>query len=104
MNEGARVIGVVGVPPFGCLPLVITIDSGHALPPRRCIESYSAVAREYNLLLQRLLKTMKIHRTKLLYVDIYNPINDMIQNPLKYGEQHKIRSSTFGFYLDTPLI
>ncbi|KAH0724093.1 hypothetical protein KY289_007137 [Solanum tuberosum] len=85
MNEGARVIGVAGVPPFGCLPIVITIDSGDALQPRRCIESYSAVAREYNSLLQRLLKTMEIHGTKLFYVDIYDPINDMIQNPIKYG-------------------
>ncbi|XP_004248462.1 GDSL esterase/lipase At5g45960-like isoform X1 [Solanum lycopersicum] len=85
MNEGARVIGVAGVPPFGCLPIVITIDSGDALQPRRCIESYSAVAREYNSLLQRLLKTMEIDGTKLFYVDIYSPINDMIQNPIKYG-------------------
>lgn len=90
MNEGARVIGVAGVPPFGCLPIVITIDSGDALQPRRCIESYSAVAREYNSLLQRLLKTMEIDGTKLFYVDIYSPINDMIQNPIKYGEQPKI--------------
>ncbi|MCD7453497.1 hypothetical protein HAX54_021122 [Datura stramonium] len=86
MNEGARVIGIAGVPPFGCLPVVITIDSGDALPPRRqCVETYSAVAREYNLLLQRLLKTMQIHGIKLFYVDIYNPLNDMIQNPIKYG-------------------
>ncbi|PHT35839.1 GDSL esterase/lipase [Capsicum baccatum] len=86
MNEGARVIGVGGVPPFGCLPVVITIDSGiNALQPRRCIESYSAVAREYNLLLQHLLKTMEIPGTKVFYVDIYNPINDMIHTPIKYG-------------------
>lgn len=87
MNEGARVIGVGGVPPFGCLPVVITIDSGiNALQPRRCIESYSAVAREYNLLLQNLLKTMESPGTKVFYVDIYNPINDMIHTPIKYGE------------------
>ncbi|XP_075112314.1 GDSL esterase/lipase At5g45960 [Nicotiana tabacum] len=85
MNEGARVIGVAGVPPFGCLPVVITINSGSALQPRQCVESYSAVGREYNLLLQHLLKTMQIHDTKLFYADIYNPLNDMIQNPAKYG-------------------
>ncbi|KAK4364119.1 hypothetical protein RND71_015477 [Anisodus tanguticus] len=85
MNEGARVIGVAGVPPFGCLPVVITVDSDNVLQPRHCVESFSAVGREYNVLLQRLLKTMEIHGTKLFYVDIYNPLNDMIQNPTKYG-------------------
>ncbi|CAN4087195.1 unnamed protein product [Withania somnifera] len=85
INEGARVVGIAGVPPFGCLPVVITIDSGNAFQPRRCVESYSAVAREYNLLLQRLLKTMQNHGKKLFYFDIYNPLNDMIQNPIKYG-------------------
>ncbi|KAM3343587.1 hypothetical protein P3S68_025676 [Capsicum galapagoense] len=28
---------------------------------------------------------MEIHGAKLFYVDIYNPLNDMIQNPSKYG-------------------
>ncbi|XP_019255145.1 PREDICTED: GDSL esterase/lipase At5g45960-like [Nicotiana attenuata] len=85
MNEGARTIAVAGVPPFGCLPLIITINSGSALQPRQCVESYSAVAREYNSLLQHLLKTMQIHNTKLFYLDTYNPLNDMIQDPTKYG-------------------
>ncbi|XP_060202615.1 GDSL esterase/lipase At5g45960-like [Lycium barbarum] len=85
MNEGARLIGIVGVPPLGCLPAVITIDSGDALQPRHCIESYSTVAREYNLLLQRLLKTIQIHGTILFYFDVYTPLNDMIHNPIKYG-------------------
>nr|XP_009784174.1 PREDICTED: uncharacterized protein LOC104232621 [Nicotiana sylvestris] len=85
MNEGARTIAVARVPPFGCLPVVITINSGSALQPRQCVESYSAVAREYNSLLQHLLKTMQIHNTKLFYLDIYNPLDDMIRNPAKYG-------------------
>ncbi|KAM3343588.1 hypothetical protein P3S68_025677 [Capsicum galapagoense] len=39
INEGARNIGIAGVPPFGCFPIVITADSGNnAFQPRRCIE------------------------------------------------------------------
>ncbi|KAJ8545470.1 hypothetical protein K7X08_018053 [Anisodus acutangulus] len=88
MAEGARLIGIVGLPPFGCLPVVITMNTaGNPLLPRQCIDSYSVVGKEYNFLLQNMLKNMNmnINGTKLTYGDIYNPLYDMVQNPHKYG-------------------
>lgn len=79
-------IGIVGLPPIGCLPAVITMFSGtNLLHGRQCLDSYSAAAREYNDLLQEKLKALN-QSTKILYADIYHPLEDMIQNPTKYGE------------------
>uniref|UniRef100_M1AQ92 GDSL esterase/lipase n=1 Tax=Solanum tuberosum TaxID=4113 RepID=M1AQ92_SOLTU len=86
MAEGARVIGIVGLPPMGCLPVVITMKTaGSPLQPRQCIDSYSDVGKEYNQLLQNMLKNMITYGTKIIYADIYNPFYDMVQNPNKYG-------------------
>ncbi|XP_009776385.1 GDSL esterase/lipase At5g45960-like isoform X3 [Nicotiana sylvestris] len=85
LAEGARLIGVVGVPPLGCLPVLITLNHHSPLQHRECIDSYSAVGKEYNWHLQNLLKIMRIHGTQLVYGDIYNSLNDMIQNPNHYG-------------------
>ncbi|KAK4711107.1 hypothetical protein R3W88_005620 [Solanum pinnatisectum] len=86
MAEGARVIGIVGLPPMGCLPVVITMKTaGSPLQPRQCIDSYSDVGKEYNQLLQNMLKNMNTYGTKIIYADIYNPLYDMVQNPNKYG-------------------
>ncbi|XP_059291134.1 GDSL esterase/lipase At5g45960-like [Lycium ferocissimum] len=84
--EGARLVGIVGLPPIGCLPVVITTNTAsNPLQPRQCIDSYSAVGKEYNFLLQNMLKNMNIHGVQLVYGDIYNPLYDMVQNPNKYG-------------------
>nr|GMD11523.1 GDSL esterase/lipase At5g45960-like [Ipomoea batatas] len=87
IKEGAKVIGVVGMPPIGCLPAVITLFSGTDLiSSRQCLDSYSAAAREYNHMLQEKLKALESPSTKIIFADIYKPLEDMIQNPTKYGE------------------
>lgn len=86
MEEGAQRIGVVGLPPIGCLPTTITRNSDSPLFHRHCLPTYSAAAREYNQLLQNKLKTMQNGALKLVYIDIFNPLEDMIQNPRKFGD------------------
>lgn len=87
LEMGARKIAFVGLPPIGCVPAVITINSMDAFHHRGCIERLSSVARDYNRLLQTKLKSM--HTTyptaKIVYVDIYNPIHDMVTNPQQFG-------------------
>ncbi|XP_055803557.1 GDSL esterase/lipase At5g45960-like [Solanum dulcamara] len=86
MAEGAQLIGIVGLPPLGCLPVVITLNlASSPLQPRQCIDSYSDVGKEYNRLLQNMLNNMNIYGTQLVYADIYNPLYDMVQNPNKHG-------------------
>ncbi|XP_031091978.1 GDSL esterase/lipase At5g45960-like [Ipomoea triloba] len=85
IKEGAQLIGIVGLPPIGCLPIVITTFSGRPFSGRQCLDTYSAVAREYNQMLQDSLQTMKNECKRIVYADIYKPIDDMVQNPTKYG-------------------
>nr|GMC88243.1 GDSL esterase/lipase At5g45960-like [Ipomoea batatas] len=85
MEEGAQRIGVVGLPPIGCLPTTITRNSDSPLFHRHCLPTYSAAAREYNQLLQNKLRTIQNGALKLVYIDIFNPLEDMIQNPRKFG-------------------
>ncbi|KAL8032509.1 hypothetical protein ABFX02_13G101000 [Erythranthe guttata] len=86
LEMGARRIGFVGLPPLGCLPAVITANSLDAFTKRGCIERLSAVARDYNRLLQSKLKsTTQSHGAKIVYIDIYKPIEDMVKNPQQFG-------------------
>ncbi|KAK1556712.1 hypothetical protein Q3G72_010607 [Acer saccharum] len=89
-EEGARKIVVTGLPPMGCLPVVITLNSEDAILQRGCIDKYSTVAREYNQMLQNELKSMHFGSAnnidaKIYYFDIYGPMIDMIQGPAKLG-------------------
>ncbi|WJZ96458.1 hypothetical protein VitviT2T_015145 [Vitis vinifera] len=88
-DQGARRIAFVGMPPIGCLPMVITLNSDNAFLQRGCIEELSLVAKDYNLKLQNKLKA--IHKNlahlggKIFYVDIYGPVTNMIRGYDKFG-------------------
>ncbi|KAM3343584.1 hypothetical protein P3S68_025673 [Capsicum galapagoense] len=88
LDQGARKIGMVGLPPMGCLPIVITLHSDNAFSKRDCIDFYSSIARDYNSKLQNKLNVMQIGFAKLgsriAYMDIYGPLMDMILG-YKYG-------------------
>lgn len=92
LAEGAQKIVIAGVPPIGCLPFMITLNSPNAFLQRDCLDNYSSVARDYNLLLQRELNGMQSQfrsfnpDAKIYYVDIYGPIADMIQAHEKFGQ------------------
>ncbi|KAL5151123.1 GDSL esterase/lipase [Glycine soja] len=91
LAEGARKIAISGVPPMGCLPFMITLNSPNAFFQRDCIDKYSSIARDYNLLLQHELHAMQLQLNmstpdaKIYYVDIYKPIADMIQMRKRFG-------------------
>ncbi|XP_059637227.1 GDSL esterase/lipase At5g45960-like isoform X2 [Cornus florida] len=84
-EQGARQILVAGLPPMGCLPVAITLYSGDAFHQRRCVETLSSVARDYNNILQNKLKSMQNNTTNILYIDIYKPLSDMIQRQGHFG-------------------
>lgn len=89
-EEGARKIAVSGLPPMGCLPAVITLNSYNALLQRGCIEKYSFVARQFNLMLQNEVNSMHFGTAqlgaKIVFVDIYAPLADMIQGKGRLGK------------------
>ncbi|KAL8460569.1 hypothetical protein ACS0TY_031401 [Phlomoides rotata] len=82
LEMGARKIAFVGLPPIGCVPIVITLNS-HSLSDRVCIERLSSTARDYNTLLQKSLAD--IIGPTIFYVDIYKPVDDMVKNPQQFG-------------------
>ncbi|XP_022978719.1 GDSL esterase/lipase At5g45960-like isoform X1 [Cucurbita maxima] len=88
-EEGGRRIAVVGLPPIGCLPIVITLNLDKTTLPRGCVESYSAAARGFNQILRMELKSMQSKlakdNVKFFYVDSYEPLADMIHNFHNYG-------------------
>ncbi|CAM8924237.1 unnamed protein product [Rhodiola kirilowii] len=87
IKEGAKKIGVVGLPPIGCLPVVITVYSKNKLARRECVESLSSVARSYNEMVKKELSS-ELYQAKgvqVVYADIYSPLNLILQNPRKFG-------------------
>ncbi|GFP97841.1 GDSL esterase/lipase at1g06990 [Phtheirospermum japonicum] len=80
---GCRKMVVTGLPPIGCLPIQLTSKSPIL---RTCIHKENADARSYNAKLERLLPRIEAELTgsKILYVDAYNPLMDMIVNPQNY--------------------
>ena len=94
-KRGGRKFTIAGFPPLGCLPLQITLAAatqgsgpGSMVGPRVCVDQQNRDAVEYNSKLQVMIDRMGslLNDTKFAYVDIYNPVMAMIQNPEKYGE------------------
>ncbi|KAK1392931.1 GDSL esterase/lipase EXL3 [Heracleum sosnowskyi] len=80
---GARRIAVFGAPPIGCLPSQRTLAGGFN---RDCVETYNQAAQVYNSKLSSMLDTFaSTPQSRIVYVDIYSPLLDLIQNPRNYG-------------------
>ncbi|XXG86242.1 hypothetical protein AAC387_Pa11g1174 [Persea americana] len=83
-NLGARKIGVVGLPPVGCVPSQRTLAGGIT---RDCVEYYNQVARLVNSKISNKLEMLsaKLSEPGILYIDIYTVLDDVIRRPFKYG-------------------
>jgi phospholipase/lecithinase/hemolysin len=82
---GARKIGIVGIPPIGCVPSLRTLQGGYS---RGCASNQNLVAQIYNSrLVKEVEKIKKSHQNiNLIYIDIYGFLFDMIEEPTKYGK------------------
>ncbi|KAF5190039.1 GDSL esterase/lipase [Thalictrum thalictroides] len=93
---GARKFSISGLPPIGCLPVQVTagsiLPSTHLLQ-RVCVGQQNFDSQSYNAKLQGLISRLqaRLPGSKVAYVDIYNPLVDMIHNPHKYGFQETTR-------------
>ncbi|CAA0816654.1 GDSL esterase/lipase EXL3 [Striga hermonthica] len=81
---GARRIAVFGVPPVGCLPAQRTLAGGSI---RFCAELYNQAAQIVNAKLSTALDSLTgaLPQSSVVYIDIYNPLLDLIMYPQKYG-------------------
>ncbi|XP_023768914.2 GDSL esterase/lipase EXL3 [Lactuca sativa] len=83
-NLGSRRIAVFGAPPLGCLPAQRTLNGGDL---RVCAEDQNNAAQLYNNKLQPEVEYLnRTHlESRIVYIDIYNPLLDIMQHPGQYG-------------------
>ncbi|XP_022947809.1 GDSL esterase/lipase At2g31550-like [Cucurbita moschata] len=81
---------VAGLPPVGCLLIQETISFQNPLH-QVCLEDQNSDSEDYNQKLSKLLTNLQsqLSGSTILYADIYTPLIDMINNPKKYGFEHK---------------
>ena len=78
-------MAIFGAPPIGCLPFQRTVAGGLF---RSCSEKQNRAAKLYNTKLLSQLDSLNasLPQARVVYIDIYNPLNDIIKNPAKYGK------------------
>lgn len=82
-RQGGRRFAVVGVPPFGCLPLIRTL----AGETEKCSQDYNRVASMFNSKLQATLVGLRrVLGIKTAYVNAYGSMLDAFNSPGKYGK------------------
>ncbi|TMW99384.1 hypothetical protein EJD97_002633 [Solanum chilense] len=81
---GARRIGMFGIPPIGCLPSQRTLKGGEE---RQCVDNLNQAAELFNNKLEAYSSSQgnKLPNSRLVYVDTYNVLLDVIDNPQRYG-------------------
>ncbi|XP_024966925.1 GDSL esterase/lipase At5g42170-like [Cynara cardunculus var. scolymus] len=82
---GARKIVVFGAPPVGCFPAVRTIAGGVL---RICRHEENEAAQLYNSMLKQQLDVLAHSfpdQSRVVFVDFYNPLMSIIENPKNYG-------------------
>ncbi|TXG52018.1 hypothetical protein EZV62_021187 [Acer yangbiense] len=82
---GARNFLILSAPPLGCLPSTITVAGRGSR--KECIEKYNQAAQLFNTKLSAEIDSLNntLPQSRLVYVDIYYSLLDIIQNPNKYG-------------------
>ncbi|KAG2277074.1 hypothetical protein Bca52824_059629 [Brassica carinata] len=81
---GARKIGVFSAVPVGCVPLQRTMFGG--LFTRRCNKPLNNMAKQFNARLSPALDSLdKELDGVIFYINVYDTLLDIIQNPEKYG-------------------
>ena len=91
-GAGARRIIVTGLPPIGCLPLQVTINSifpSQHWFQRVCNVQQNRDCEAYNTKLESQIQSLqaRLKGAKVGYFDIYTPILDMVLSPDKYGNK-----------------
>ena len=78
----------VGLPPLGCLPVVRTLNLKQLrIGKTECVEEQNQVVVRFNEKLKSVLASLmhSVLDLKLVYVDIYEVLSDIVYNPGKFG-------------------
>jgi hypothetical protein len=87
----------LSAPPIGCLPSQRSLAGGIL---RECVERYNEAAKAFNSKLSSKVDFLNTNlpNSKIVYLDVYNLLLDLIQNPQKYGKLNIARKFYFIFY------
>ncbi|XP_068646783.1 GDSL esterase/lipase At1g59030-like isoform X2 [Aristolochia californica] len=87
---GARKIGLVGLTPLGCLPFQRSFKGGIQ---RTCATPANQAAIKFNSKLIKEAKTFssKLKGSRISYLNLYDPLHAVIQNPSNYGFEESSR-------------
>jgi len=74
----------LSAPPIGCVPFQRTILGGLL---RKCAEKYNDAAKLFNIKLAKELDSLNqnLPNARMVYLDVYNPLLDIILNYQNYG-------------------
>ncbi|KAK1397886.1 GDSL-like Lipase/Acylhydrolase superfamily protein [Heracleum sosnowskyi] len=77
----------IGLPPIGCLPLIITLNSNpiDKFLKRQCIPRLSEVAQGFDQVVEQKIKEMERVDSKIYYIRISKTFTDILQDPKKFG-------------------
>ena len=80
---GARRIGVFGLTAIGCMPSLRTIEGGMS---RECSYNSNLAALLFNSKLTHEIDSLKrkLPESRLVYLDVYNPLLTLLQNPITF--------------------
>ncbi|QHN84023.1 hypothetical protein HN51_038632 [Arachis hypogaea] len=81
---GARRIGVFSTPPIGCVPFQRTVAGGIT---RQCVDKINDACKLFNAKLPNALDSLNrnLPDSRFVFIDVYNPLLDVIVNYPKYG-------------------
>ncbi|XP_027332633.1 GDSL esterase/lipase EXL3-like isoform X2 [Abrus precatorius] len=81
---GARRIGVFSAPPIGCVPFHRTVAGGIV---RKCVQKFNNAVTLFNEKLSKEIDSLNQNfpNSRIVYLDVYNPLLDIIVNYQTYG-------------------
>lgn len=84
-KKGGRKFGFIGMAPLGCLPSMRAMKPGDT---GTCVEEFNTLLKLHNRVLDKVLLKLKGHLTgfKYSYPNFYHHINEIFNNPSKYGK------------------
>ncbi|KAK9096539.1 hypothetical protein Sjap_022036 [Stephania japonica] len=100
---GARRIAVTSAPPLGCLPAQRTLAGGKQ---RECAEEQNEASALFNSKLSNALDQFNkdCKHLRAVYIDIFNPLLDLIKNPRSYGFEVSDRGCCGTGLIETSLL
>ncbi|KAJ6432424.1 hypothetical protein OIU84_019626 [Salix udensis] len=85
---GCRTMIISGLPPVGCLPIQMAIARRNS-SELRCLDDRNSYAQSHNRKLAKMLQQIQqmLSGSKIVYLDMYKTLIEMIDQPQKYGKQ-----------------